>query len=87
MTADKEELSALFNRLQLDYYNDIIGEVFFEVYNGQDFAPRFYKHDYDDNATNEVESYLERVGSGVKASVTLSNDLVDVVDFQLEQII
>ena len=81
--ADKNELSALLI-VQLDYYNDIIGEVFFEVYSmGSDFAPRFYKHDYDDNATNEVESYLERVGSGVKASVTLSNDLVDVVDLSV----
>lgn len=84
MNADKEEFSALFNRVQLDYYNDKIGEVFFEVYNmGEDFAPRFYQHDYDDNNTNEIESYLDKVGAGVKAKVAVSNDLVDFVDLSV----
>lgn len=84
MNADKEEFSALFNRVQLDYYHDLIGEVFFEAYTmGEDFAPRFYQHDYDDNATNEVEGYLERVGSGMKAKVAVSNELVDVVDLSV----
>ena len=71
----EEEISALLNRIQLDYYNDKIGEVFFEAYNmGKDFAPRFFKRE------SEVEDYLDRVGSGVKAKVTVSDSLVDVVD-------
>ena len=70
----EEEISALLNRIQLDYYNDKIGEVFFEAYNMVRFAPRFFKRE------SEVEDYLDRVGSGVKAKVTVSDSLVDVVD-------
>ncbi|MFW6021960.1 MAG: hypothetical protein ACOCQW_00360 [Halanaerobiaceae bacterium] len=78
-------VSAPFNRLQLDWINNPVGRVEFEAYSfGEDFAPRFYAYDYDDDETSEIESYLDKIGSGVKLSVAVNDDLVnDVVELSV----
>ncbi|HOB16874.1 MAG TPA: hypothetical protein PLO45_08425 [Defluviitoga sp.] len=83
-TSQDEKVSALYNRLKLGWDVEKIGDFDFELYSfGKDFNPRFYERDYDDSRLNEVEQYLERIGTGVKLSTKLSENVIDIVDLSL----
>jgi hypothetical protein len=83
-TDSEKTISAPFNRLQVDWETPEIGVLDFEVYSfGKDFAPRFYEYDYDDDETSIIEDYLSRIGTGLKASILLSEDLIDEVYLSL----